>query len=171
VLQKVDAESRLAQTLSALVANIPQVQAAFAAGDRETLKGYFADGFDILKSTYGVRQFQFHTPPAFSFLRVHKLAKYADDLSSFRHTVVETNRTRRPIRGLEVGVAGLGVRGMVPVMHDGKPVGSVEFGMSFGQSFFDAFAAKHGVDLALYIERKGAMELRLHGRGSPTVAR
>jgi methyl-accepting chemotaxis protein len=158
VLQKVDAESRLAQTLSALVANIPQVQAAFAAGDRETLKGYFADGFEILKSTYGVRQFQFHTPPAFSFLRVHKLSKYGDDLSSFRHTVVETNRTRRPIRGLEVGVAGLGVRGMVPVMHDGKHVGSVEFGMSFGQSFFDAFAAKHGVDLALYIERKGAME-------------
>ncbi len=158
VLAKVSAEGRLAQAMSALVAGIPQVQQAFAAGDRETLKDYFADGFSVLKNDYGVRQFQFHTPPATSFLRVHKLEKYGDDLSAFRHTVVETNRTRSPIKGVEVGVAGLGVRGIVPVVNAGQHVGSVEFGMSFGQAFFDDFSKQHGIDLVLYIKRDNRLD-------------
>ncbi|MEN8177505.1 MAG: methyl-accepting chemotaxis protein [Pseudomonadota bacterium] len=153
VLANVNAEGRLAQAMSALVAGIPHVQEAFAAGDRNTLKDYFATGFSKLKKDYGVRQFQFHTPPATSFLRLHKLEKYGDDLSSFRHTVVETNRIRSPIKGMEVGVAGLGVRGLAPVMNAGRHIGSVEFGMSFGQAFFDSFSKQHGVDLALYIRR------------------
>ena len=158
VLAKVNAEGRIAQAMSALVAGIPQVQQAFAARDRETLKDYFADGFSVLKNDYGVRQFQFHTPPATSFLRVHKSEKYGDDLSAFRHTVVETNRTRSPIKGIEVGVAGLGVRGIVPIMNAGSHVGSVEFGMSFGQDFFDNFSRLHEVELALYIKRNGQLE-------------
>ncbi len=157
VMASVNAEGRLAQAMSALVAGIPQVQQAFAEGDRDALQDYFASGFPMLKKDYGVRQFQFHTPPATSFLRVHKLQKYGDDLASFRHTVVESNRSRSPIKGMEVGVAGLGVRGIVPMMHAGRHVGSVEFGMSFGQAFFDSFSQLHEVDLALYIKRNSKL--------------
>ncbi len=158
LIASVESEGQRAQSMSSLVAGIPQVQKAFAEGDRETLKSYFASGFPDLKKDYGARQFQFHTPPAISFLRVHKLQKFGDDLSSFRHTVVETNQSRKPIKGMEVGVAGLGVRGIVPVFSEGRHIGSVEFGMSFGQPFFDDFSKKYGVDVALYIDRSGNME-------------
>jgi len=158
VVASVDAEGRLARAMSALVAGIPQVQQAFAEKDRAKLESMFVPGFDQLKSEYGVRQFQFHEPPATSFLRVHKPAKFGDDLSSFRLTVVEGNKTKKAIQGLEVGVAGLGVRGLVPVSYAGKHLGTVEFGMSFGQAFFDEYAKHHGVDLELYINREGKME-------------
>ncbi|MEJ2394981.1 MAG: methyl-accepting chemotaxis protein [Candidatus Thiodiazotropha sp.] len=159
VVASVDSEGRLAQALSSLVAGIPQVQQAFAERDRATLESYFLPGFAKLKSDYGVRQFQFHEPPATSFLRVHKPAKFGDDLSSFRFTVVESNQTKQPIKGLEVGVAGLGVRGLVPVSYAGNHVGTVEFGMSFGQAFFDDYSKQHGVNLELYIERDGKLDL------------
>lgn len=159
VMTSVAAQGRMAQTLSALVAGMPEVQKAFAEKDREKLSSLFAQGFPELKKEYGTRQFQFHEPPATSFLRVHKLKKFGDDLSSFRHTVVETNRTKEPVRGMEIGVAGLGVRGMVPMFYQGKHQGSVEFGMSFGQSFFDVFSQEHGVDLALYLKRSKGPEL------------
>ncbi|MET0051939.1 MAG: methyl-accepting chemotaxis protein [Candidatus Thiodiazotropha sp.] len=158
VVAGVDSEGRVARAMSALVAGIPEVQEAFAARDRETLSELFAPGFDTLKKKYGVRQFQFHTPPATSFLRVHKLEKFGDDLSSFRHTVVEANQNNREIQGLEVGVAGLGVRGMVPVSYQGKHQGTVEFGMSFGQAFFDDYAKHHEVDLELFINREGKLD-------------
>ena len=61
-----------AQALSALVAGIPAVQEAFAADRRDVLHDLFVPGFNDLKNDYGVRQFQFHTPPATSYLRVHK---------------------------------------------------------------------------------------------------
>lgn len=152
------AQGRLGQAMSALVAGIPDVQAAFAAGDRERLSELFVPGFKQLKSEFGIRQFQFHLPPATSFLRVHKPAKFGDDLSSFRKTVVSTNDERRPIAGPEVGVAGLGVRGMVPVYHDGQHIGSVEFGLSMGQKFFDDFSAEHDVGLALYLLRGARLD-------------
>lgn len=158
LVANVESEGQRAQSMSSLVAGIPQVQKAFAEGDRETLKSYFADGFPELMQNYGVRQFQFHTSPATSFLRVHKPDKFGDDLSSFRLTVVETNQNQKPIKGMEVGVAGLGVRGIVPVFYQARHVGSVEFGMSFGQPFFDNFSEEYGLDVALYIDRSGAME-------------
>ncbi|MEJ2591814.1 MAG: methyl-accepting chemotaxis protein [Candidatus Thiodiazotropha sp.] len=158
VVASVASEGRTAQAMSELVAGIPLVQKALAERDRAQLEALFVPGFAKLKSDYGVRQFQFHEPPATSFLRVHKPAKFGDDLSAFRFTVLETNKTHKPIQGLEVGVAGLGVRGLVPVSFQGKHVGSVEFGMSFGQAFFDNYAKHHGVNLELYIKRDGKLE-------------
>ncbi|MCP3663006.1 MAG: methyl-accepting chemotaxis protein [Gammaproteobacteria bacterium] len=158
VMTTVASEGSKAQAMAALVASIPDVQEAFAERDRELLSSYFLEGFSALKKNYGARQFQFHEPPATSFLRIHKPAKFGDDLSGFRRTVIETNSSKIPIKGLEIGVAGLGVRGIVPVYHQSSHVGSVEFGMSFGQSFFDVFAKEHGVFLALNLKRESGME-------------
>ncbi|MTW19938.1 methyl-accepting chemotaxis protein [Allochromatium palmeri] len=154
----VEAETRLAEALSALVANIPEVQQRFAAGDRAWLSEQLLAPYEVLSKHYGAVQFQFHTPPATSFLRLHKIEKYGDDLSSFRHSVVDTNTRRTPHRGLESGVAGLGARGMVPVFDQGRHLGSVEFGMSFGPSFFEGFKARHGVEAALYLTSNGQIE-------------
>jgi methyl-accepting chemotaxis protein len=57
---------------------------------------------------------------------------------------------------LEKGRAGLGIRGLSPVFHQGEHIGSVEFGMSLGQPFFDQFKAKYGVDIALYLEKENS---------------
>lgn len=148
------AESRVAETLSAVVANIPLVQEKFAAGDRKLLSDLFVPGYGLLAKDYGIDQFQFHTPSSTSWLRVHKPEKFGDDLSGFRHTVVATNKTQKPTRGLEGGVAGLGARGMVPIFNAGKHIGSVEFGMTFGQPFFDNFKAQNGVDAGLQLPDK-----------------
>lgn len=147
-------ESRLAEALSSVVASIPMVQEHFAQKDRAFLADQFVPVFKTISDQFGARQFQFHEPPATSFLRLHKPEKFGDDLSSFRHTVTNTNATKKPTLGLEVGVAGLGVRGVVPVFHGNDHTGSVEFGMSFGQQFFDDFKARNGVDVALHILRE-----------------
>jgi methyl-accepting chemotaxis protein len=149
ITNSIAAENRIAETMSALVGAIPLVQEKFDAGDRAALSGLFLPGFKLLARDYNVEQFQFHLPPATSFLRLHKPEKFGDDLSSFRHTVIATNKSQKPTRGLEGGVAGLGARGMVPVSHKGRHVGSVEFGMTFGQAFFDNFKKQNGVDVSL----------------------
>lgn len=148
------AESRMAETLSAMVANIPLVQEKLAAGDRKLLSDLFVPGYGLLAKDYSVDQFQFHTPPATAWLRVHKPEKFGDDLSGFRHTVVATNKTQKPTRGLEADVTGVGAHGMVPIFNAGKHVGSVEFGMTFGQSFFENFKIQNGVDAGLHLPEK-----------------
>jgi methyl-accepting chemotaxis protein len=147
----VAASSRQAESLAALVAAIPGIPEAMAAGDRDALARQWVPAYQQVAKTYGMEQFQFHLPPATSFLRVHSPKKFGDDLSAIRQTVVRTNAAKAATRGLEYGVAGLGVRGVVPVFAAGAHIGSVEFGLSFGQPFFDDFKKAHGVDVALHV--------------------
>ncbi|MBZ4642840.1 MAG: methyl-accepting chemotaxis protein [Deferribacteraceae bacterium] len=93
----------------------------------EVKKGLFKD----LKENYGVKQFQYHLPPAQTFLRLHNPEKFGDDLSGFRKTVVECNKTKKKVVGVEVGVAGLGLRVVYPVFLNGEHIGSVELGGSY----------------------------------------
>lgn len=158
VVAEIDALGQQALAGSALVAGIPSVQQAMKAQDRDALAAAFVPAFPEMKAKYHVRQFQFHLPPATSFLRVHKPAKFGDDLSGFRKTVVEANSKSQPVKGLEIGVAGLGVRGVVPVRADGAHVGTVELGMSFGQAFFDSYTERHDVMLSLHLLRNGQLE-------------
>lgn len=148
-LALVDQSADKAVSMARLVAGIPLVQETFARGDREGLKALFAPGFATLKRESGIRQFQFHVPPATSFLRLHKLEKFGDDLSGFRHTVLQANEAKAPVQGLERGVAGLGIRGVVPVFHEGGHVGTVEFGPGFDQTFVQAFKERFGVDVTV----------------------
>lgn len=149
---ELESEGRLANALSSLVANVDSFSRLFAEGNREQLASELVPTFKVMKEQFHARQFQYHTPPATSFLRLHKPEKFGDDLSSFRLTVVETNQLKKNIMGLERGVAGLGVRGISPVFSDGQHIGSVEFGMSFGQPFFENFKQKYNVDISLYIK-------------------
>ncbi|MBL1274733.1 MAG: methyl-accepting chemotaxis protein [Ectothiorhodospiraceae bacterium] len=156
--EKLVSEERMAESLSLMVATLGSVQRLFAAGDREGLAEIMMPVFTKMKADFSVRQFQFHTPPATSFLRLHNLAKFGDDLSSFRQTVVIANRNKKHIYGLEKGSAGLGIRGVSPVFYQGNHIGSVEFGMSFGQQFFEDFKKTYGTDIALYVQREGKFE-------------
>ncbi|WP_345855751.1 methyl-accepting chemotaxis protein [Shewanella algae] len=148
-IAEIDSSGRLAEALATVVANTPEMQQEFAFGDRDSLNNRSQQLFTPLKQDFAVQQFQFHLPPATSFLRVHKPEKFGDDLSGFRQTVVQTNNSKQPIMGLEKGVAGLGIRGLAPMTYQGQHTGSVEFGMSFGQPFFDAFKQNYQAEIAL----------------------
>jgi methyl-accepting chemotaxis protein len=149
VQSEVDTAGARATALASLVANISPIQEAFAKGDRKTLSKLTLPAFLELKKKLGIRQFQFHLPPATSFFRVHKPAKFGDDLSSFRKTVLAVNRTQKPVTGVEKGVAGAGIRGVVPVFADGKHIGSVEFGLALNNALAKQIKNQCGFDLAL----------------------
>jgi len=148
---EIAARGRTAETLSVLLANLPEVQQAMTDQNRPQLLTQLQSVYQILATQYGVDQFQFHTSPATSFLRLHKPNKFGDDLSAIRPAVVDVNHSGKTARGLENGVAGLGIRGIAPIARQNKHLGSVEFGMAFDQAFLEAFKAEHGVEMMLLI--------------------
>lgn len=158
-IAEIDSKGQLARAMSFVIASDKEIITAFAARDRDALAAQTVPLFKDLKKRFAVKQFQFHTAPATSFLRAHKPAKFGDDLSGFRKTVVETNNSKKEVQGLEKGVAGLGIRGIVPVFQGNNHIGSVEMGMSFGQPFFDQFKEKFGVDIALYVARDNTFKV------------
>lgn len=157
VQQKINAELRVASSLASFVASLPEVKKHLFNDDRDALHSSLKDAFLQLKTEYSLSQLQFHQPPATSYLRVHKPGKFGDDLSRFRETVVISNQKYTTVKGIEKGVAGLGIRGVVPVMIQGQHWGSVEFGFSLGQEFFDDFKLRTGVDVSLYVVKNDSL--------------
>ncbi|MBF0562787.1 MAG: HAMP domain-containing protein, partial [Alphaproteobacteria bacterium] len=154
ILNAINNEAYRATTLATFVAAMPiSIQGMAAGGNRDALYNAFEPSFKALAASKiggGLEQFQFHKPPATSFLRIHAKDKFGDDLSSFRATVVEANAQHKVITGLEFGVAGLGIRAVVPVVGNNH-LGTIEFGASFGQPFLDRMKSTYGIDLSLFV--------------------
>jgi len=66
-----------------------------------------------------------------SFLRAWKPTKFGDDLSGFRKTIVEVKKTKKPLIAIELGRAGLVLRGVAPIIVQDTYLGSVEFMQGF----------------------------------------
>ncbi len=63
-----------------------------------------------------------------------KWVDLSDDISSFRHTVLDVNRYGKPVCGIEIGRGGFVVRGLSPVKDSqGHVLGSVEVLVSFSK--------------------------------------
>ncbi len=149
--QLIEKRATQLRLLAHTVADIPSVQQYFGERDRAALLGVTMPIFHDLKRIIDLNVFHFHLPPATSFLRLQKPAKYGDDLSSFRFTVLAVNRTHQDAFGLEVGRAGVSVRAVVPVTYEGRPVGSVEFGTPINDALLAKIKENVGVDAAVVV--------------------
>jgi methyl-accepting chemotaxis protein len=95
-----------------------------------------------------------HTANVHSFVRAWKPKKFGDDLSGFRDTIVKVSQTKKPMSAIEVGRAGLVLRGLAPIFNDkGKYVGSVEAIMGFN-SIVKSFKKNHKLDLLILMDEK-----------------
>ncbi len=126
VLSQIDGLSNLALGLATEMANNPEAQAAFASGDRQHLTDITLPTFQVVQKEFAVKQYQFILPPATSFLRLHQLDKFGDDLTSIRATTVKANTEKIAVSGTEIGRGGLGVRGEAPLAYQGRHIGVVD---------------------------------------------
>jgi len=149
VMAALDYEGRAALAVSAVIANLPPVAEAVAKGERDPLMTLLQTPLAAIKPL-GMPLISFQAPPATNFLRVHEPKIFGDDISARRKTVVESNQTGKPIVGVEPGRDSLGVFAMTPIMRDGKSIGVVDIGVSFGKPFVDNAKLRFGVDLAVY---------------------
>jgi methyl-accepting chemotaxis protein len=72
-----------------------------------------------------------HTADVKSYLRQWNPEKRGDDLSGFRHTINKVKATKKPLAAIEIGRAGMVIRGIAPIIKDDTYLGSVEFIQGF----------------------------------------
>jgi methyl-accepting chemotaxis protein len=159
----VDDRGNQALALALEIANQPTAQAAMAAQDRETLEAEYLGTYQLLNDQFGIPQGQFHLPPATSLLRLHKPDKFGDDLSSFRHTVVNTNATQTATYGIEVGRGGPGIRGVVPVFYEDNHVGSFEMGLSLNTGSLEGLKESYGGEWHIVLDSNAGAISSLDG--------
>lgn len=149
VIAAIDYEGRAAMAVSAVVAALPPVATAIAKGDRDAMNALLGGAQAALKAQ-GMPLLNLTLPPATIFLRLHDPKAFGDDISARRVTVVESNKTGKPIVGVEMGRDSLSIFAMTPIMRDGKSLAVAENGVPFGKEFVDRAKQRFGVDLAVH---------------------
>ena len=110
----------------------PQSQAA-----RELLRKELAPILATHEELIGQKpQIHFHLPNGLSLVRLWRdkntridgeWVDISDDISWYRHTVMEVNRSGKAVMGLEPGTGGFSIRGVIPIKTPGgKHLGSAE---------------------------------------------
>lgn len=175
ISEDIDKASRRAKELASVFARLPKVRQAYeiaSSGDiddarspqaqtaRELLRSELAPMLDSYKATAGSRlRLHFHLPNGRSLVRMWRdkqtkrnghWVDISDDISSFRQTVLDVNRTGQSVSGIELGRGGFAIRGVVPITAaDGHQLGSVEVLESFAPILNDVRDESN--DLVLYM--------------------
>jgi methyl-accepting chemotaxis protein len=149
VIAALEYEGRAALAVTSVIAALPPVEEAVARSDRDALMNLLGGAQKALKAQ-GMPLLNFETPPAIMLLRTHDPKAFGDDISARRTTIVESNRTGKPISGVEMGRDSLSIWSMTPIMRDGKSLAVVEDGIPFGNEFVERAKRRFGVDLAVH---------------------
>ena len=148
----IDRKKEQALSLATIIAENSQVQELLSKQNRKGLYELIFPLYKHLKKDFGVAQLHFHIPPDRSFLRLYFLNE-SGDLLSYRKTIMKAMNTGKSAGGLEWGLSGLGIRGVVPIFAKGILVGTVEVGYPFDELFLDDIKRDWGVDLTVYEQR------------------
>lgn len=160
------------EKLVALAANIahnPDVQEAFAKGDRELLFELIKPGYQKLKQDNLISSTAYFKPPAINFLLPHRLEDFNKDESEFKQSIVIANQEKRPVTGIEAGVASLSIRGDAPVSYSGKHIGVVEFLRFIDKSLLQEMSELIHSEFSIYLpeEKKTFMTKVEWGKYAP----
>jgi methyl-accepting chemotaxis protein len=167
VMEFINLEAMGSTAMAKIVAEDPQAAMMMELADRSYLAEKYHPMFKKLQESDGITHFQFHVPPATSFLRLHNMEKFGDDLSSIRPTVVNANRDKTPQWGLDVGVHGLSIRGVVPIFSDEmKHLGSVEIGKAVDNALAEKIKKSIGSNLAIFLPDGGRFDNSAMSRGT-----
>jgi len=130
-------------TNAVAIANGASIVKALDENNRELAIGTLKSIGDIYKSETSFKnvKIHIHDKDLKSFLRNWNVEKFGDDLSSFRHTLNSVKTDKKSMAAIEVGRNGLTIRGLTPIIKDGKYIGSLEFMQAF-ESVINQFVSQ-----------------------------
>lgn len=138
-------QGRWAVSLASSFARNPEVAAALARRDRLRLIQLCYPAYLFMKEGYKISQFNFHTLPARNFLRLQRLYEFGDSLE-YRKTILDAASHGKEVFGVEKGLTGYGIRGVVPIFYEGEIVGTVEIGFSLGTALVEGMKKQFGIE-------------------------
>jgi len=165
IFQTVDNAASNAMEIASLFTQIPEIIDAFEIAHKGNIENETDDNMNQaremlrknLKSimagytnTFNGEKLKlhFHLPNGRSLVRMwrDKQTKrngewldISDDISEFRQTVLDVNKLGTPLKGIELGRGGFVLRGLVPIKHKEKQLGSAEVLIDFNPIIEDVY--------------------------------
>lgn len=147
-------QKQLVLTLAIQAAGDPNIQKAFAARDRQELFDLTRPEFVLLQANNAnIILYQYHLPDGKLFLNAAEAEIQTLETLSASPAVLQAISEQTAIAGLEYDNGRLGIRGIAPVFHQDRYVGSVEFGTGLSDSLLAGLKNKYGGEWQILLVR------------------
>jgi Double sensory domain of two-component sensor kinase len=145
-----DQAGKFALALAESTARRPDIATPLAAGDKAKLQALSQGAYDYLSRQAGVQIYGYHSPDIRYLLRMHRPDLGGDDISGFRPMVVAANKLKRAQSGIEIGVAGLGIRGIALIEQGETLLGTMEVGLDL-RPLIESVKSSTNADIAVVL--------------------
>lgn len=157
-LHTLELRGQWAVSLASSFARNPEIAKALADRDRMRLLELCYPAYEFMRRHYGIFQFHFEIPPGRSFLRLHRLYQFGDELWTYRKQIQDVLKEGRSVYGLEWGATGYGIRGVVPVYWQEQLVGLLEVGFTLGEKILEPMRLHGDADVSILSVHEGRPE-------------
>lgn len=151
-------KSEQALAIASTAANIPAVHDAAISLNRPEAINQLKPVFDALHDDFGLTVLHLRVPTDTSFVRAQKPEEYGDVTK--RQAILDTAKNVSPISGFDKAAFGMGMRGWVPVIVEGRVIGTMEANIEFSEDLLHDIAATTGVELALWVPNENTFDLQ-----------
>ncbi|NHN33800.1 cache domain-containing protein [Paenibacillus agricola] len=136
---------------ASMIAEIPTVKKAVRNRDRDALIAELTETAKLQKSMFGILQWAFYTPTSNSILYMYDQQKPTEDVSAYREMINAASRNKEPLKGVEIGPAGAGIRGVIPIMDGAGLSGVMELSLDFSK-FGVEIKKNTGFDVGVFVD-------------------
>lgn len=118
--------------------------------DRQKLLASVQDIYRNNKTRYGITHFYVIDENGTCYLRAHDPEKFGDTIT--RVTFQQARAARKAVSGIELGKTAFALRRVTPYIHNGIPVGYLEFGEEIDH-FDRLMKERTGVDVTVLVDK------------------
>lgn len=136
---------------ASMIAEVPSVKKAVRNRDKDALIAELTETSKLQKSMFGILQWAFYTPTSNSILYMYDQQKPSEDVSGYREMINAASRNKEPLKGVEIGPAGAGIRGVIPIMDDAGLSGVMELSLDFSK-FGTEIKKNTGFDVGVFVD-------------------
>jgi GAF domain-containing protein/HAMP domain-containing protein len=147
--EKVDGDQESALLLATSIANRPDIQSLTAARDQQSLQNLLTTLFEQLKDQYNVVHFNVIDDRGVIITRLDDPETFGDYVV-YNGAVSTTLNSGEATGGFEVDSSGLSMRGVAPVVYDGKFVGMIEVGIDYAENFTNLMQQATRADFVIW---------------------
>lgn len=144
-------QEQLALALATTAADNPAIQDAFANQDRAKLGELILPGYSVLQETdANVIQNRYYFPDGTLFFSANTAAPIENAASP---AVLLAGSQQKTVAGMEIQDGALVIRGISPVFHQNKHIGSVEFQIGLDATMLQDMQEKYDVEWRILLSK------------------
>ena len=143
--------TREAMALAKILSDSTVIKSPVISKDYQSLRHVIEPIFQELRDKFGISHIYIHSVDEYVLFRAHAVDEYGDISSFYRRMLIDAKNKKMITGGIECDVDRLGIRGVSPILDNGKLIGLIEVGLNYDIEYLQELKLRTGIDYRMWV--------------------